>query len=296
MPLVKTFSVGDGDTYYIQHGSDNFTVIDCNLEDDRKLQIVDEIIEKSADKEISRFISTHPDDDHYRGIDYLDARKTIVNFYCVANKTTKDPETDSFKHYKKLRDGDKQFTIYRGCSRKWMNESDDVRGSSGINILWPNTDNKYYKEALNQAAAGGSPNNISIVATYSIEEGPIFSWFGDLETEFMENIYDDIALVESQIVFAPHHGRKSGRLPQSWLDKLKPKIIVLGEAPSAHLEYYSNFNTIKQNSAGDVVFETEGKKVHVFCSEPSYSVDFLSNENQKDTHGYYIGTLNFSKK
>ena len=31
MPIVKTFSVGDGDTFYIQHGSDNFSIIDCNL-------------------------------------------------------------------------------------------------------------------------------------------------------------------------------------------------------------------------------------------------------------------------
>ena len=44
MPIVKTFSVGDGDTFYIQHGSDNFSVIDCNLEEDRREEIVDEII------------------------------------------------------------------------------------------------------------------------------------------------------------------------------------------------------------------------------------------------------------
>lgn len=63
MPIVKTFSAGDGDTFYIQHGSDNFTIIDCNLDEDRKEKIVNEIIKMSKDKGISRFISTHPDDE-----------------------------------------------------------------------------------------------------------------------------------------------------------------------------------------------------------------------------------------
>ena len=29
MSIVKSFSVGEGDMYYIVHNTDNFTVIDC---------------------------------------------------------------------------------------------------------------------------------------------------------------------------------------------------------------------------------------------------------------------------
>jgi hypothetical protein len=29
MSIVKSFSVGDGDMFYIKHNSDNFTTIDC---------------------------------------------------------------------------------------------------------------------------------------------------------------------------------------------------------------------------------------------------------------------------
>ena len=29
MSIVKSFSVGNGDMFYINHGSDNFTIIDC---------------------------------------------------------------------------------------------------------------------------------------------------------------------------------------------------------------------------------------------------------------------------
>lgn len=30
MAIVKSLAVGNGDMFYIQHGSDNFTTIDCN--------------------------------------------------------------------------------------------------------------------------------------------------------------------------------------------------------------------------------------------------------------------------
>ena len=31
MSIIKSFSVGEGDMFYIDHNSDNFSIIDCNL-------------------------------------------------------------------------------------------------------------------------------------------------------------------------------------------------------------------------------------------------------------------------
>lgn len=31
MSVIKSFSVGNGDMFYIKHDTDNFTIIDCNL-------------------------------------------------------------------------------------------------------------------------------------------------------------------------------------------------------------------------------------------------------------------------
>ena len=64
MSKVKSFSVGNGDMFYIKHGSDNFTIIDCCLSDENKSFIVDEFEAESKNKNIRRFISTHPDKDH----------------------------------------------------------------------------------------------------------------------------------------------------------------------------------------------------------------------------------------
>lgn len=293
MSIVKSLSVGDGDMFYVCHGSDNFSIIDCCLSDENRKRIVGELLDESASKGITRFISTHPDEDHIRGIEYLDRRMPIANFYCVKNAATKDDETDSFKHYCSLRDGQKAFYVTKGCTRRWMNQSDEERGSAGINIRWPNPANSDFKAALQDAADGIAFNNISLVATYKAANGAKMMWLGDLETEFMESIEDDIHLSPMHIVFAPHHGRSSGKIPDSWLDKLKPKVIVIGEAPSRHLHYYTGYKTLTQNTAGDLTFDcSDDDKIHIYASEPGYEVDYLSWENQSK-YDYYIGTLNF---
>lgn len=176
MSVIKSFSVGEGDMFYIQHNSDNFTVIDCYMHEDNKDRIMKEIEEKSKKKHIHRFISTHPDEDHILGIKSFRDKLGIANFYCVENEATKSEDTEDFEEYCDLRDGDKHYYIYEGCSRKWMNmsgmdDNGEERGSSGINILWPKTNNSYYKEALEKAKNGESPNNISPIIKYSLKDG-----------------------------------------------------------------------------------------------------------------------------
>ena len=163
MSIIKSFSVGNGDMFYIKHNSDNFTIIDCCMCDDKE-PIVDELKMESKGKSIIRFISTHPDDDHIGGLTYLHDQMPILNFYTVKNSATKKPEcwTEDFGTYCELRDDAKKaFYIERGCTRRWMNESNEERSSSGINIRWPILENSDYKEALASAAKGESPNNIS---------------------------------------------------------------------------------------------------------------------------------------
>ena len=292
MSIIKSFSVGNGDLFYINHSSDNFSIIDCNLQDDDKKLIMDEICNIGNNKGVMRFISTHPDEDHFHGVEYFDQRFSIMNFYCVKNNATKAEETESFKHYCKLRDAEKAFYIYKGCSRKWMNQNDDERGSSGINILWPIIENENFKDALKTANNGGNANNISPIIKYSLEKGATVLWFGDLEAEFMERIENTITLPEADIVFAPHHGRSSGKLPTKWLKQVAPQIIVIGEADSSMLDYYKGYNTITQNSAKDITFKCETGKVHIYVSSSTYSVDFLNDEGYSNgSLGYYIGSF-----
>ncbi len=296
--IIKSFSVGDGDMYYIDHMSDNFTMIDIDLPNDdreKKEEIISEIKSLHKSSGIVRFISTHPDQDHICGLKELDEEIGIVNFYCVKNDVLKKDETDDFKHYRKLKnDTKKSFYLYKGCARKWMNQGCDERGSAGINILWPKVENRYFKEALTSAESGESPNNISPIVRYSMNDGATFLWMGDLETDFMENIVDDVELSKVNVLFAPHHGRDSGKIPQKWLEQMDPDIIIIGEAPSDNLNYYNGYNTITQNSAKNIIFYLGNGVVNIYVESSEYSVDFLT-DNQLEGSGEddenYIGTL-----
>lgn len=297
MSIVKSYAVGAGDMFYIRHNSDNFTIIDCDLGEENADQIIRDINAAKAGKGIERFICTHPDEDHFGGLHLLDDAISIVNFYVVKNQAIKDIETESFKRYCKLRDSDKAFYIYKGCERRWMNLSNDERKTSGIQILWPDTANPYFKEALAACDAGESYNNTSAVIRYSVEGGASFLWLGDLETGFMENITEDIELSKTTIVFASHHGRDSGKIPDAWLEKLDPQIIVIGEAPSRHLNYYTGYETVTQNRAGDITMECNGDKVHFYASEPGYSNTALTNEGLKDLHNArYVGSITVERE
>lgn len=50
MSIIKSFSVGDGDMFYIDHNSDNFSIIDCYMDENNRDEIVEEIVSKSGKK------------------------------------------------------------------------------------------------------------------------------------------------------------------------------------------------------------------------------------------------------
>ena len=126
--------------------------------------------------------------------------------------------------------------------------------------------------------------------TYSLRDGIRMAWFGDLETEFMEEIKDEIDWPLTDVLFAPHHGRNSGHIPNSILEQMDPGIIIIGEAPSKNLNYYGNYDTITQNSAGSIYFECVKDWVHIYVSSSTYEVDFLEDRGAT-MYDNYIGSL-----
>lgn len=279
MVKIKSLSVGNWDMFYIKHWSDNFSIIDCCLNDENKELIVGEIIEEKKWKSITRVISTHPDQDHISWLKYLNEKIDILNFYCVQNEATKNEETDDFKEYCILRDNPKKtFYISEWVKRKWMNETNDERWWAWINVLWPIIDNEFYLDELDKVKEWESPNNISPIFTYHLNDWLKVIWMWDLENEFMEKILDNVTLSKCNILIAPHHWRKSWKVPDEWLEKINPDIIIMWEAPSENLDYasYNDYNKITQNSAKDITFICETWKTHIYVSNESYSVNFLS--------------------
>lgn len=194
-------------------------------------------------------------------------------------------------------DESKRYFVYEGCKRKWLNDNDENDGknygSSGINFLWPITEEENFKDALKKVQEGRKFNNISPIFTYSLQDGITVMWMGDMESDFLDKIKDMVEWPSCiDILFAPHHGRDSGKVSSDVLKKLNPKIIVIGNAPSEYINYYSGYNTITQNSAGDITFVCDKHKTQVYVSNKNYSVNFLKKEKQADKQvGNYIGSF-----
>ena len=100
-----------------------------------------------------------------------------------------------------------------------MNKSGKGYHPSGLDILWPNVNNLDYIKALNDVKEGKNYNDLSIIMTYTIKNGPKYMWMGDMETGFQEKIKDKVDWEKVDILFAPHHGRKSGHIPNDILKK-----------------------------------------------------------------------------
>lgn len=275
MSIVKSFSfpTGEirGDCFYIKHNTSTFTVIDCYLKegDDancRKQEIIREIRRESYGR-INRFISTHPDNDHILGIEDLDKEWGIANFYAVENDIPRDKYDISLEKYIELKKN-YNCAIKEGVRRKWLNEGDDDIQGSNIEFLWPDVDNLKFKEALQATAKGESPNNISCVIKYDAPGGGSYLWMGDMETGMQEEFYKSRLnkIPSVDVLFHPHHGRDSSKLPDDLMFKLGPQIVVIGNAPAEHINYGNPDQTITQNMAGDVVFVNDLGIIHVFTA------------------------------
>lgn len=165
----------------------------------------------------------------------------------------------------------------------------------------PDIKNERFIKALEHAAKGGSINNICPIITYSEKNGATFMWMGDLETAMQQEFYNSTSkkdLPKVDILFAPHHGSNSGSVPPELLDTLNPKIIIVGNAPCEHLDYYDSSKTFTQNSSGDICFNVVDNKERIYTKkdiEISNRPKGLVNETFILPKGwFYCGTLNLN--
>ncbi len=102
------------------------------------------------------------------------------------------------------------------------------------------------------------------------------------------------------VLIAPHHGRDSGR-SYEFLDVVRPKLTLFGNAPSEHLAY-DEWNRrdllfITNNQAGTVVLDITVDALSVFVAHEPFARAFV-RDRPYDTHydgsirGWFIGNLN----
>lgn len=339
MAIIHFLNVLEGDCNIIQHDSKRLTVIDVsNASNDEETES-EFIVKSSAERRtmiertqvpsgkkdyrqkhtpdnpityikeklkpecIFRFIITHPDMDHLDGIKDLYNEFKVYNTWDTNNKKEVD-ETNFFGgynledwlFYKKIRSGEysetRRLTYYDTADSEFWNKDD-------IKILCPS------ETLVNSANASGDYHDSSYVILFTPPKSNGRKWKIILAGDSHDNSWEHIlsqnkdSVSDIDVLFAPHHGRDSDR-NYDFLEILKPKLTLFGNASSEHLAYDKYPETrITNNQAGFVILDISPESIKIFVKNKEFADDFRNNPKRawgdasyNATHeAYYLGQL-----
>ncbi|ABM57330.1 ComEC/Rec2 family competence protein [Verminephrobacter eiseniae] len=284
MLKVHFLNVGHGDCTVIEHPSGRITVIDINngseldpfteaellsryRVDGRQAAIyhsVGQLLEQAGygieltnpidfltmrfhGKSIWRYVQTHPDMDHMRGISVLDRQFSINNIWDVEHSKCitdffRDSDRDDWAAYQRLRSGQngtKVMNLMRGHTGKYWCEGDSPMDiGDGIEILAPTP------QLLRDAGDNSNCMSYVLRLTYA---GIKIILGGDADEAVWEDIYAHYEYdLKCHVLKASHHGRDSGYHRPS-VKAMAPQytIVSVGKKPETdasnkYRQYSSN--------------------------------------------------------
>ena len=331
MAKIHFLNVDEGDCSIIQHDNGHVTMIDiCCGNIEKQQKTAEQIIKEAAEglrgnfnqkahptnpvdylknlniNQIFRYIQTHPDMDHMDGLNNLFNNFSILNFWDTENSKTQDFDEngksgrylkidwDCYQSVRKRTDNPKTLFYYDGDVRKYFayNDSGTLQDDY-LKILAPT------HKLLKDAEKVKNWNDSSYVILYYIHNRRIL-FCGDADEKtiahLMQNHKSEISNID--ILIAPHHGRDSDK-DFSFLDIMKPKLTLFGNAKSKYLAYdeWNNRDLIhiQNNQAGNILINILGDgKCQVSCIHQTFANEFnkihYHNETapiDKDNKGYW---------
>lgn len=323
MGVIHFLNVKDGDCAIIQHLSGRVSMIDiCNGNAeagaalDERMTILEGLKGNRNQKaypvnplnylsdigvtSIFRFILTHPDMDHMDGIKQLFTRFSVNCFWDTANnKIMEESGFGSFKKedwefYQKRRKGKNVLNVYDGSINKYYNRDDNGGRGDFLYVLAPTP------ALVRDANTHKNYNNCSYVVLYH-ECGRKILFCGDAEEKEWNVLLKKYGslLTDIDVLFAPHHGRKTGG-NDCFLDILKPKLTLFGNAKSKYLNYtdWNNRGLLHftNNEGGNFVLLNQDGVIYVYCSNKSFAEDFTTSQGYTSTYNesfkaWYLGYL-----
>jgi beta-lactamase superfamily II metal-dependent hydrolase len=341
MPRIHFLNVNDGDCSIIQHASGRTTVIDVSgakrpAAEAVALSLAEAVLGKSAETSKSagvsgnfyrsdypddpvdylqargiasvfRFISTHPDMDHLDGIKYFFEQFPPGNFWDTDNTKELDEfegryDSDDWDFYKSLRDGNPQsdpmrLVLYAGDRGTCFNRGESGNtGGDGLHILAPTP------TLVAAANKVGDWNDSSYVILYHTAGDKRILFAGDSHDATWEYILANHreSVTDVDVLVAPHHGRDSDR-DYAFLDVVRPKLTLFGNAPSEHMAYAEwnsrNLMFISNNQAGTIVINLIDDNLDVYVSHGPFARAFVerryyTTRYEANIPGWFIGRLN----
>lgn len=248
---IHLLDVGHGDCTIIEHPNGKITIKDINEGNNKScIAYIRFLMSERGSKTIHRYIQTHPDMDHMRGLSKLLNDFDILEFWDTRN--TK--EISSFRSLNEHLD----WTAYKNfpeIKKRYYNHD-----SKNLNLFFEDIEILSPSPAVTLLAnLQQSHNNHSYIirityGSFSIVLG------GDAESEVWDNLAMQGVLKPCTVLKAPHHGRDSGYSLKA-LQYLKPQHIVtsVGKKPEtdAHQKYsyHSQVHSTRHN--GNIVLEVD---------------------------------------
>lgn len=241
---------------------------------------------------IFRYIQTHPDMDHMDGLNELNENYSIYNFGDTKNTKPspfdtqgkygryKKEDWDCYQQLRSSKKNPKALFYYDGNVNKYYAYDDNGKLQDDyLQILSPT------KELLKAANENEDWNDSSYVILYCIQGFKIlFCGDADADTLFHLVTNHSAEIKGIDVLIAPHHGRKSEK-DFKFLDVMKPKITLMGNAKSQYLAY-DEWNRrelvhFTNNQTGNVLIEVENRTIHMSISDKAYADKYVqTNKGQ----------------
>lgn len=258
--IFHFLNVGKGNCTIIEFPSGRLSMIDIDdsrtlsqmekfaMELEKKASLtnpLDYITSKFPNKEIFRFILTHPDMDHMSGIKSLFNKKQILNFWDTKNNKYIAPDTwenspynkEDWEFYQEIRKRHKNptvLTLYRGAESQccWLQD--------GIEILAPTED------LVKEANKSEDYDHLSYVLMVRYAGSKILLG-GDATMTVWEDIINSYeeSYLKSDILLASNHGSPN-HISKEILDVINPRLTVVSVAESVDYarELYSMYGIV----------------------------------------------------
>jgi len=248
-------------------------------------------------EKVFRFILTHPDMDHMDGFNRLLDEIGLNNFWDSGARRDKPSFNNSSQYieedwdrYVKVRDGrEAGVTVVSplaGDKFSFANKDENNGTGDALYILAPT------KELLEDPDLEDDVNEGSYVILYQSAGGKILLC-GDAHDAAFEHIATTYAadVAGTAVMLAPHHGRDSGR-SYEFLDLVKPKLTIIGCAPSQHIDYAQwsrrGLDILTSNQAGNIVLDIESGHIDVYIENSVFAEATLGHPPVLTNNlGYY---------
>lgn len=319
MAKIHFLNVDEGDCSIIEHDNGKITMIDIccgNIETEKTTSTICsesfvsntkgnynqkehptnpvEYLKKLGIRSVFRYIQTHPDMDHMDGLANLSNTLSIVNFWDTENTKKQDfdvngksgrflkKDWDCYIKLRQSRTNTKALFYYDGDVNKYYAEDNNgILKDDYIKILAPT------KDLLQKAEKVQNWNDSSYVILYCVQGLKIlFCGDADMETitHLIEHHKDDVSNLD--VLIAPHHGRDSDK-DFRFLDIMKPKITLIGNAKCTHLAYDKwnsrNLAHIQNNQCGNILIDIYSGKMHISCSNETFATSYIKEHYNKES-------------